>query len=191
MEFLPSHRLRDGLKTKLIRHTLTSLNRLTPLPLRAMLTSLDDIRFRVATSADVPAMATCRLTDAAAGPADTRMAAYFAGKHHPQQALAPRVGYVALVRDTVIGYIAGHLTTRHGCAGEVQYLFVAPEFRRRRVATALLRLLADWFGTSRALKVCVCVDADSPAAEPFYVAQGASPFRRLWYGWDDISVLRS
>lgn len=119
------------------------------------------------------------------------MAAYFDGKHHPQQALPPRIGYVALVRDGVIGYIAGHLTTRHGCAGEVQYLFVSPDFRRRGVATALLRLLADWFGSGCAQKVCVCVDADSPAAKPFYESAGASPFMRLWYGWDDISVLRS
>ena len=84
-----------------------------------------------------------------------------------------------------------HLTTPHGYAGEVQYLFVAPEFRRRGVATALLRLLADWLGSADAQKVCVCVDADSPAAKPFYESAGASPFKRFWYGWDDISVLRS
>jgi GNAT superfamily N-acetyltransferase len=156
-----------------------------------MVTSSDDIRFRIATSADVSAMAACRLRASAVGPADPRMAAYFDGKHHPQQALPPRIGYVALVRDGVIGYIAGHLTTRHGCAGEVQYLFVSPDFRRRGVATALLRLLADWFGSACAQKVCVCVDADSPAAKPFYESAGASPFMRLWYGWDDISVLRS
>ena|SRR5262245_42425977 len=150
----------------------------------------DDIHFRIVTSADVPAMAACRLTDPAAGPADPRMAAYFDGKHHPQEALLARVGYVALVRESVVGYIAGHLTTRHGYAGEVQYLFVAPEFRRRRVATALLGLLADWFGNAGALKVCVCVDSDSPSARPFYESTGASPFRRFWCGWDDISVVR-
>ena len=94
-----------------------------------MVTSSDDIRFQIATSADVSAMAACRLNDPAAGPADPRMAAYFDGEHHPQQALPSRVGYVALVPEGVIGYIAGHLTTRHGCDGEVQYLFVAPEFR--------------------------------------------------------------
>ena len=119
------------------------------------------------------------------------MAAYFEGKHHPQEALPPRNGYVALVREAVIGYIAGHLTTRHGCSAEVQYLFVAPKFRRRGVATALLRRLADWFGKAGALKVCVCVDADSPAAKPFYESAGASPFKRFWYGWDDISAFRS
>jgi GNAT superfamily N-acetyltransferase len=151
----------------------------------------DNIRFRPATAADVPAMANCRLTDPAAGPADPRMAAYFDGKHHPQKALPPRIGYVALIEEAVIGYIAGHLTTRHGCAAEVQYLFVAPEFRRRGVAMAMVGLLADWFVTKGAVKVCVCVDAESPSAKPFYESVGASPFKRFWYGWDDISALRS
>jgi GNAT superfamily N-acetyltransferase len=45
-----------------------------------------------------------------------------------------------LAGDAVVGYIAGHRTTRHHCAGEVQYLFVAPAYRRRGVATALLGL---------------------------------------------------
>ena len=53
----------------------------------------------------------------------------------------------------------------------------------------MLHLLAEWFGNARAQKVCVCDDADSPAARPFYESAGATPFRRFWYGWDDISVL--
>ncbi|MGH9347263.1 MAG: GNAT family N-acetyltransferase [Vicinamibacterales bacterium] len=61
------------------------------------------------------------------------MEAYFNGQHHPQQALLPRTGYVALNGDQVIGYIAGHRTNRHGCAAEVQYLFVAPAYRRREL----------------------------------------------------------
>jgi hypothetical protein len=57
-------------------------------------TPIDSLRFRAATSADAAAMAQCRLADPAAGPADTRMAAYFDGHHHPQQALLPRTGYL-------------------------------------------------------------------------------------------------
>jgi ribosomal protein S18 acetylase RimI-like enzyme len=145
----------------------------------------------MAAGSDVSAMADCRQTDPSAGPADPRMAAYFSGQHHPQQALLPRVGYVALAGDVVIGYIAGHRTTRHGCAGEVQYLFVAPAYRRRGIATALLQLLAEWFQEQAGQRVCVCVDADSPAAQPFYESVGASPFRKYWYAWDDIgAVLR-
>jgi len=135
-------------------------------------------------------MASCRLSDPVAGPADPRMAAYFNGEHHPQQALHPRTGFVAIAHAEVVGYIAGHLTTRHGCGGEVQYLFVAPSYRRRGIATALLALLAGWFSQQSAQKVCVCVDGDSPAAEPFYVSAGALPLRKHWRVWEDIGVVR-
>jgi len=78
---------------------------------------IDSVQFRKATSADVAAMARCRLTDPAAGMADPRMAAYFEGQHHPQQALLPRVGYVAWAGAAVDGYIAGHRTHRYDCEG--------------------------------------------------------------------------
>src|SRR5690242_10762779 len=101
---------------------------------------IEAIQFRQATSADVPAMALCRRNDPTDGGAsDPRIAAYLDGQHHPQQASLPRAGYLALKDSAVVGYIAGHLTTRHGCSGELQYLFVAPAYRRQGVATALLR----------------------------------------------------
>ena len=80
--------------------------------------------YREATSDDVAAMAQCRAADLLAGPADARMAAYFSGRHHPQRALLPRAGFVAIVNSAVIGYIAGHLTERFDCQGEIQYLYV-------------------------------------------------------------------
>lgn len=147
------------------------------------------IHFRVALASDVPAMAICRSTDPAAGPADTRMAAYLDREHHPHEAQLPRVGYVALAGDEIIGYIAGHRTTRHGCAGEVQYLFVAPAHRRRGIATALLALLADWFREQSVKRVCVCIDADSPSAQPFYASLGASSLKPYWRVWEDIGLL--
>lgn len=118
------------------------------------------------------------------------MAAYLEGRHHPQQALPPRVGYVALDKGAVIGYIAGHLTTRHGCGREVQYLFVAPAYRRQSIATELLRLLATWFQEHGAQKVCVAVADDSPAeAQPFIERLGASPLKKNWYAWENIAVV--
>jgi len=147
-----------------------------------------EVQFREARVADVAAMMACRLTDPDGGPADPRMTAYFEGQHHPQKALSPRIGFVARANDAVVGYIAGHRTTRHGCAGEVQYLFVSSEFRRRGIATRLLRLLAQWFQSQGAQKVCVALAADSPPeAKPFYQSAGASPLVKNWYGWDDIA----
>jgi ribosomal protein S18 acetylase RimI-like enzyme len=100
------------------------------------------VSFRPASAADVAAMAACRSRDPQGGPADERMGAYFRGEHHPHLALPPRTGFVALANDAVVGYIAGHLTTRHDCQGEVQYLFVSSEFRRQGIARRLIQLMA-------------------------------------------------
>jgi GNAT superfamily N-acetyltransferase len=156
---------------------------------KALGPSIEGIHFREATAADAAAMAQCRLSDPAGGPADPRMAAYFDGRHHPQQALLPRVGYVALTGDTVVGYIAGHRTTRYACAGELQYLYVASAYRRRGIASALLRLLARWFQEQGAARVCVNVNLESPPAQPFYVSQAASALNKYWYVWEDIGVV--
>lgn len=149
----------------------------------------DAIHSRQATLADVAAMAECRRSDPAAGPADARMAAYFQGTHHPQHALLPRAGFVAEERGRLVGYIAGHQTTRFDCDGEVQYLFVAPDHRQRGVASGLLRALAVWFQARGIARVCVDVDVSSPGAVPFYVHHGAVPINRFWYMWTDIGTV--
>ena len=151
--------------------------------------AIDNLQFREALVTDVPAIAACHAADPNAGFADPRMAAYLKGRHHPQQALPERVGYVALVNDAVVGYIAGHRTERHGCAGEVQYLFVARNFRRCAIATRLMRLLAEWFRSQGVQEVCVGVADDSPPeAKPFFESVGAVPFKKYWYAWQDIAA---
>ena len=148
------------------------------------------VEIRAATVDDVPGMQRCRQDDPADEPPDPRLAAYFEGTHHPQQALPPRTGYIALAKGEVVAYIAGHLTTRQGAEGEVQYLYVAPAYRRRGIATALLRHLMEWFDTHGAYKVCFALADDSHAeARPFYESAGASPFRKYWYGWADIRAV--
>jgi GNAT superfamily N-acetyltransferase len=145
-----------------------------------------EIRVRIATSDDAEAMAQCRLSDPSAGPADPRVAAYFDGRHRPRLALAPPVGFVALAGESVVGYIAGHLTTRYGYQGEVQYLFVALDYRRQGIATTLLTKLVSWFLEHDARRVCVDVNLDSPSAQPFYERLGAVSFKPHWWGWEDI-----
>ncbi len=117
------------------------------------------------------------------------MAAYLEGSHHPHQALQPRVAYIATQDHAVVGYIAGHLTRRYQCDGELQYLFVASSHRRSGVATGLLRRLAGWFIERDALKICVDVNLESPSALPFYTRHGASPINKYWLVWPDIRVL--
>jgi GNAT superfamily N-acetyltransferase len=158
-------------------------------PMRQTTSAVPEFHYREATSADVPAMERCRAADVAAGPADTRMAAYLEGEHHPQQALAARAAIVALTGDDVVGYIAAHATTRYGCAGEVQYLYVAPAYRRRGVARQLLRSAARWLQAQGIRRVCVNANLETEGAVPFYVTQGATPLNRYWYVWEDVSAL--
>src|ERR1700744_5431608 len=91
--------------------------------------SMDGLIFRVATLADVAAMMQCRALDAGS-PVGYPKLEYFTGGHHPQKALAPRIGFGGFHGETLVGYIAGHLTTRFAYDGEIQYLFVAPSYRR-------------------------------------------------------------
>ena len=151
--------------------------------------SPSDIQVRLGTVADVPQIAESRRTDPDAGPADSRMAAYLEGRHHPQQALPPRVAYLATVEGALAGYIAGHLTRRYGCEGEVQYLYVAPAYRRAGVATALLRQLGQWFVEQRAARICVDVNEESSGARPFYASHGAQQLRPHWLVWPDIKAV--
>ncbi len=135
-------------------------------------------------------MEATRDTDPEVGPADHRMAAYMAGKHHPRQALTPRIVYVALENSAVVGYIAGHLTRRYSCDGELQYLFVSKPQRRMGVAAALLEHLAGWFTERGASKICVNVNDGSPGARPFYTSRGATALSKHWMVWNDISPVR-
>jgi len=159
------------------------------LPAARAINAVSTVRFREATSADVPAMERCRALDREAGPADARMAAYLDGNHHPQHALPPRVGFLAFVADDVVGYVAGHATTRYSCSGEVQYLYVTPAYRRFGVARGLLSAVAGWFDANDIHRVCVNADVDSDGAVAFYVAQGARPLNKYWYVWENIALL--
>ncbi len=148
--------------------------------------------FRRAKRADIPAMAEIRggdWGDAAFWRA--RIAQYLARESHPQHALEARMAYVCVDGERVVGLIAGHLTRRFGCEGELQWVSVLPEHRGRGVAAELLRRLAKWFLRQRARRICVDVEPKNERARGFYIRQGARDLKPHWMLWDDIGqVLR-
>ena len=148
---------------------------------------MPQIHYRQSETSDIPAMARFRALKR--GNTDywiDRMTQYFAGEHNPQFSLPPRVGFVAQEEDAVVGFIAGHLTRRYSCKGEVQWIHVAPERRRTGVASELLRLLAKWFVEQNAFKVCVDVDPSNIPGLQLYKRHGAVVLNPLWLVWDDI-----
>jgi GNAT superfamily N-acetyltransferase len=145
---------------------------------------------RVATAEDVREMARLREASGWSGGAlENTMLRYFAGEHHPQQALASRVGFVAKAGETMTGFIAGHRTTRFDCDGELQWLLVAPTSRGGPTAGRLLGELAAWFAREGVTRVCVNVAIDNDRARRFYARYGAVELGEHWMVWQDITAL--
>jgi len=148
--------------------------------------------YRTANKSDVPAMARIR---AAEWGSDeywrARISAYMNGAAHPQHALTPRVIYVAVIDSSVVGLIAGHLTRRYGCDGELQWIDVVRERRRKGIASELLVRLAQWFVQQKALRICVDLQPSNTGARTFYQNHGAEDLHRHWLVWNDISVVHS
>jgi ribosomal protein S18 acetylase RimI-like enzyme len=135
----------------------------------------------------VPALVRMYQEGEAGGSPDQRMERYLAGQHHPQQALLPRVMWMATEMISPIGYVAGYLSRRFDCEGELQWIYVIPERRDGHVAAELLRRLAAWFVEQRALRVCVNVSVEH--ARHFYRRHGALELSKHWMVWDDISIV--
>ncbi len=120
---------------------------------------------------------------------ERRIAGYLHGELNPRQARAPRACFVAVEEGAVIGFAAGHLTTRYACDGELQWINVIPESRGTGMASELLRLMARWFVENKALRICVDVDPNNSTARAFYRRHGAEMLNEHWLVWNDISAL--
>jgi len=86
----------------------------------------------------------------------------------------------------LVGFVAGHLTRRYGCQGELEWINVLPERRGAGIASELLRLLAGWFVEQKAFRVCVDVEPSNAVARAFYTRHGAETLSAHWLVWYDI-----
>lgn len=148
------------------------------------------LRVRSASLDDVATMARLRNESGWTGGAgEDTMRRYLAGEHHPRHALAPRVAFVAEAGRDVVGFAAGHRTTRFGCDGEVQWLLVADSWRGRRVGAALLAALAEWFQELHVARVCVNVAPENAPARRLYARLGAEDLSEYWMVWPQIGTV--
>lgn len=151
-----------------------------------------NIKYRMANDPDIPQMACLRAEQW--GTEDyweERISGYIRGDKNPQQSLAPRIIYSATKDEAVIGFIAGHLTKRFGCEGELQWINVAPDYRGLGIASRLLQQLTTWFISQSALYICVNCAPDNAIGQKFYRQHGAETLNEHWLIWKDIGVTLS
>jgi ribosomal protein S18 acetylase RimI-like enzyme len=148
--------------------------------------------YREARKADVEGMARIRAAEWGEQEGwESRIWGYMQGEVFPRKALKPRVVYVAVESDAVAGFIAGHLTRRYDCDGELEWINVASEKRGSGIAPELLRRLAAWFVEQKALKICVDVQPTNTVARKFYRRHGATDLNPHWMVWKDIRMVLS
>ena len=136
---------------------------------------------------DIPALSLIRAAEW--GTAEfwvDRLTRYLEVTHNPMQSLAPRVIYLALNENSPIGFIAGHLTRRYDCDGELQWISVHKEHRGQGIASQLFHMLAGWFAEQQAASVCVNCDTGNERTFRFYTRHGAVPLNQHWLMWYDV-----
>jgi len=150
------------------------------------------VLYRPSERTDIPGMARIRALEwGSLEYWENRISGYLDGALNPQRALAPRACYVAVDRSAVVGFVAGHLTRRYDCDGELEWINVSSERRRSGIASELVHLLASWFVQQLAFRICVDVDPSNEAARSFYVRHGAEKLNDHWLVWNDIRKITS
>lgn len=146
--------------------------------------------YREASKSDVSAMA--RIRAASWGDEEywkKRILGYMECEIHPRQALHPRVSFLATEEEAVVGLIAGHLTQRHACQGELEWIDVVAARRGSGIAYGLLTRLAQWFVKQNALRICVDVQPSNAVARRLYRKHGAEDLNPHWMVWKDIRIV--
>lgn len=115
-----------------------------------------------------------------------RILDYLSAKLHPREALVPRTAFVCVEQGRIVGFIAGHLTRRFGCDGELEWITVRPEYRNRAIGSGLLLCLAEWFTAQNASRICVDVEPSNQTARQFYLRHGAEDLKPHWMVWKNI-----
>jgi GNAT superfamily N-acetyltransferase len=159
--------------------------------LRDLSFALTDIVYRRAVEGDVAKLAALRGDDLGDEKYwRKRIVGYLLGELHPQKALQERAIFLAETEKAAVGFVAGHLTRRYECDGELQWIDVLPEHRRRGIASGLIWWLAEWFTEHHAARVCVNVRPNNATALQFYHRRGAVELNAYWLVWPDIGVAR-
>lgn len=88
----------------------------------------------------------------------------------------------------MVGFIAGHLTTRYGKEVEIQSFFVLPENQRTGLGGKLLLQFIGWASRHNVKSLCVGIAAKNKY-KAFYLKYGGRYINPHWIYWDDMQAL--
>jgi len=116
-----------------------------------------------------------------------RIGGYMRGEHSPQMALPERAVFVAEELGKVVGFVAGHLTRRFDCEGELEWIAVVEQRRGAGIGQKLVRTMGLWFVEKKAVRICVDVDPKNIIARRLYAKCGAIALNEHWMVWEDAA----
>ena len=158
------------------------------------------MRIEIATSADIDELTTVEITSKeesipeCIGEVDVdwatrqyRWQTYFAGQS-PATSKPERIVFKVIDDGRIVGFIAGHLTTRFGKDAEIQNFYILKDHQRKGIGYALLIKLVEWLTANKADSLCVGIAEHNPY-QGFYLKYGGQYLNEHWIFWDDIKVI--
>jgi len=118
-----------------------------------------------------------------------RWQTYFNGQS-PATSKPERVVFKAVIDNRIIGYIAGHLTTRYNKDAEIQSFYMLKDEQRKGGGSKLLKHFSDWLISHQAHSLCVGFEPENPY-RAFYLKHGGQYLNPHWIYWDDVELLRT
>lgn len=116
-----------------------------------------------------------------------RWQTYFIGQS-PQTSKPERIVLKAIDNNQVIGYIAGHLTTRFNLDAEIQSFYILKKEQNKNIGTKLLTEFLKWLIDMDARSLCVGIKPENKY-KAFYLKYGGQYLNEHWIYWQDTNQL--
>jgi GNAT superfamily N-acetyltransferase len=106
----------------------------------------------------------------------------------PATSKRERIVFKAVDDVRIVGFIAGHLTTRYDMDAEIQNFYILKSYQRQGIGADLLKHLVAWLQQQQIQSLCVGIDPENPYQQ-FYLKQGGRHLNPHWMVWDNLNLL--